>query len=969
MLSEIKTIWDTAPKEVKSLVMSASGGVLAQLFSPSMKADTKKHFNSAYRSGLEGFIAYLVKNEQVSFSAEESNIALLSDLIDNPKARGFFLNLLDGASPETSSRDIEETMLDLELDPGVIEPELFIEAAKFFLLCFEEEAKTFSEPLLLSIKGQMNQVIKLLKRSQPDLQQKLKGMQAQYFRYLNDEHATLSFKGFTEKMFKPPRLKKVYTTLSFSKENLADKQLSETDGIEEAFLQSPDRKLKESNIASLKDILESKFSVITGEPGAGKSTLLKYICVDLIEKQRSGKKETGDNIIPIIFPISNFAEKRMKTETESYTLKTFIPDYFQDQCLDNPSNLFINAWENGRALFLIDGLDEVANETERITMVRQVRNFILSNNLRSNRFIITCRTASYTAASRFDPIDGREFDHYVVQPFGEKQIRAFLGSWYLWYERNVKCRRDNCEVFANQRLESMLSAIKSDKNILNIATNPLMLTILALIEHEGGRMPDSREGLYRKCLNMLAGTWEDLRGFQEKRTAGFHLGDRKITEDMIIGFLGPVAFEMHAEAQKTIDYKRLKKSLAEKFYYRTKDKIEAGDQAAAFIQIMKQRSGIIQETTNQAYGFMHQTFKEYLAARLLAEVSDDPINELGDKLFKAEWLEVVLLTAAAMTSKETKAFVAGILAQVDNLPKNIILATECILDMGRDRIPDALFDEIVESLEKEMFSNHTPVEKTTMGELLGIMGDGRVLDRFIPIPDGTYDLEGWKKTVDIEPFEISKFPVTNHWFACFVNANGYLEEHYWSHEGKKWRRHKKHTQPGHFDHKQLNCPNSPVVGVSWYEANAFCRWLTMQSESQYVYRLPSEKQWQAAAAGFNKREYPWGEWEPGRCNTRETEIKRISPVGIFPHGDTLGPDGVSDLAGNVWEWTCSDYESQKNLKDFEFQEDYKKIKQMPVLRGGSWNDNASSARCANRNRDIPVARFSDIGFRCVRTLK
>ena len=70
--------------------------------------------------------------------------------------------------------------------------------------------------------------------------------------------------------------------------------------------------------------------------------------------------------------------------------------------------------------------------------------------------------------------------------------------------------------------------------------------------------------------------------------------------------------------------------------------------------------------------------------------------------------------------------------------------------------------------------------------------------------------------------------------------------------------------------RSWTCPNAPVVGVCWYEADAFCRWLTMTCDDGFTYRLPDEKEWEAAAAGFEKREYPWGKWAEDRCNTRES---------------------------------------------------------------------------------------------------
>ncbi|MCP4105513.1 MAG: SUMF1/EgtB/PvdO family nonheme iron enzyme, partial [Desulfobacteraceae bacterium] len=125
----------------------------------------------------------------------------------------------------------------------------------------------------------------------------------------------------------------------------------------------------------------------------------------------------------------------------------------------------------------------------------------------------------------------------------------------------------------------------------------------------------------------------------------------------------------------------------------------------------------------------------------------------------------------------------------------------------------------------------------------------------------------------------------------------------------------------------------------------FARWMTLTDDSGFVCSLPDENQWEAAAAGFDKREYPWGEWKDGYCNYRKSEIGKTCSVGIFKKGDT--PSGVSDMAGNVWEWTCSEDGSGR------------------VLRGGSWNNVAGDCRSANRGIGNSGVRYRSSGFRLV----
>ena len=528
----------------------------------------------------------------------------------------------------------------------------------------------------------------------------------------------------------------------------------------------------------------------------------------------------------------------------------------------------------------------------------------------------------------------------------------------------------------------MIGVIRGDENILSIATNPLMLTILALIEHEGGELPRSRADLYEKCLVMFTGRWEKLRSMHEKKREDFSFGDRRITDDTVVEFLGPIAWDMLDKASTEIEYKELKHRLSEIFNKRNKDMLFSKEQADDFIAILKERSGIIQEVSTGSYGFMHQTFQEYLAARVLTDLSDDRIEQFGSKLFEAKWKEVVLLCAASLKKRDASLFIKGIMEKETEHFENLILAGECVIDTGRDKIFDDLYDNLIREMVLAATGNFQIEHRVAIAETLGYLGDTRDLEYFITIRGGNYPIK--RSDFAINPFEMCKYPVTNQWYAKFIEDKGYKNKTHWSGQGKQWLDYTQATLPVYWRDRRWNCPNAPVVGVCWYEADAFARWLTLTRNDGYVYSLPDENQWEAVAAGFENREYPWGKWEEGRCNTSESNIDKTSAVGIFTKGDT--PEGISDMAGNVWEWTKTDYHSKKPLTDFRFDVDLQKLRddgkytelhskldkkesQLPVIRGGSWLSDRDLARCADRSRSDPDYRFFNVGFRCVRTLK
>jgi formylglycine-generating enzyme required for sulfatase activity len=169
----------------------------------------------------------------------------------------------------------------------------------------------------------------------------------------------------------------------------------------------------------------------------------------------------------------------------------------------------------------------------------------------------------------------------------------------------------------------------------------------------------------------------------------------------------------------------------------------------------------------------------------------------------------------------------------------------------------------------------------------------------------------------------------------------------------------------------LNRPNQPVVGVSWYEARAYCHWLSATSRQNIS--LPNEAEWEAAA----RRDRPWAyvygpEFDPFKGNTAESHLLRTSPVGVFIGGQT--PEGVYDLSGNVWEWTSTVWGEDRNQPQYGYpydaydgREDAEAPPQARrVVRVGSWDYDQYYARASARNYPLPDNRGSNHGFRVVR---
>jgi formylglycine-generating enzyme required for sulfatase activity len=203
--------------------------------------------------------------------------------------------------------------------------------------------------------------------------------------------------------------------------------------------------------------------------------------------------------------------------------------------------------------------------------------------------------------------------------------------------------------------------------------------------------------------------------------------------------------------------------------------------------------------------------------------------------------------------------------------------------------------------------------------------------------------------------------VTNAQFARFVEAGGYDDERWWSEEGLAWRigesddlvpepwqdwvkerRPEQRNRPMWWGDPERANSVVPVVGVSWYEAEAYGRWLTEELREagalgeDEVARLPTEEEWERAARATDGREYPWGEgFDVARANLDIGQRPANGSTAVMTYPGGVSPDGVWDCSGNVWEWTGSWWSEEKTYR---------------VLRGGSWVDsNVRDARCSCRS--------------------
>ena len=197
----------------------------------------------------------------------------------------------------------------------------------------------------------------------------------------------------------------------------------------------------------------------------------------------------------------------------------------------------------------------------------------------------------------------------------------------------------------------------------------------------------------------------------------------------------------------------------------------------------------------------------------------------------------------------------------------------------------------------------------------------------------------------------------------FVLAGGYQQCHYWTGDGWAWREAHDRAQPDLWEEKRWTADDRlPVVGTTWYEAHAFCRWLA--EASGLGYRLPTEAEWEKAARGTGGSLFPWGDaFDSGHCNARPAGIGQMTPVGQY--SPVNSPYGCADMAGNVSEWTASEFRSYP-YRVTDGRDDPEE-KSQRVTRGGSWHSPILRVRTVSRGMNDPSFSDNDLGFRCARS--
>jgi formylglycine-generating enzyme required for sulfatase activity/energy-coupling factor transporter ATP-binding protein EcfA2 len=708
-------------------------------------------------------------------------------------------------------------------------------------------------------------------------------------------------------------------------------------------------------LRAMEAVAQNRHVVITGDPGSGKTTFLKHLTLCLaafqIDAQAQWAQRLSDwpddqfNCLPIPVILRDFARTLTETsETDTpNTLWRFIRSGLKKQNLLFAARPLRHALESGSALVLLDGLDEIPSEKQRVGVRDAISAF--SKRYQKSRIIVSCRKHSYEDPAR--RLDGMA--DFTLAPLDDALIIQFIDAWYAELQRKGEIKT----VQEGDALADRLKEAVGKKDIRRLAPNPMLLTVMAVVNAYKGRL--------RQMLMEVDRSQTDLK--QRLASLAYNVHDASQSSEN--GQLADIS------EWELIDHLR---NLHPK---------NSRDWAADVVQTIKERAGLLIERERGVYTFPHRTFQEYLAGAHLAAKSN--FSEVASGLWGdlTIWLEVILLSVGRLVYMFEDLDKPLALVQQLNLHLDdehveqrgtkSALAGRCLLEIGLNCVQDRNWG-------KELL-------ETTLGRL----GDPRFNPTcwylpdddtlgFVPIhagkflmgsdpsadPDAGKD-EQDQHAIELPEYQMARYPVTVDQYKVFLADT-------------------RHETVGAW-HRYNKIGNHPVVWVSWYDAVAYCQWLTdllraskrtprpvaeLLARQGWVVRLPSEAEWEKAARGDDGRIYPWaGDIDADRANYHKTQIGGTSPMGMFPRGES--PYGLQEMSGNVWEWTHSLWGKDWQTPDYSYpyrsddgRENGSADKSvLRVLRGGAFDGAADLLRCAVRYGDGPGGGYGNIGFRIV----
>jgi predicted NACHT family NTPase len=407
-------------------------------------------------------------------------------------------------------------------------------------------------------------------------------------------------------MSKPIPLRNIYVNLNIL-DKITSRQRLTIDELEEIY-DRDNRKFNATKNSLDAEKVIDKYSklIVLGKPGAGKTTLLKRLVLSSLEGSLKRKK------IPIFISLKEWSESN--TSILKYIVNEFINYGLPD------TDLFIhNLLDQGKALILLDGFDEITKDLDK--SIAELKKF--TDRYKTNGFVLSCRIAAYNYIFE-------EFTDVEISDFTPLQINTFIDNW-----------------FGKNTVKSKLckESLSVNPPIAELATVPLLLTLLCIAFDENLDFPTNKAELYQDAVEALLKKWDVSRAIKREEIYRYLSVNRK--EQM----LGSIASNTFFSGNYFIKKRRLIELIKDYIKNLTevnKDTLDIDGESV--LKSIESQHGLLIERANGIYSFSHLTIQEFFTANYIInnEARGSVDNLLSQDLLSKNLREVLILTASLL---------------------------------------------------------------------------------------------------------------------------------------------------------------------------------------------------------------------------------------------------------------------------------------------------------------------------------
>ena len=548
----------------------------------------------------------------------------------------------------------------------------------------------------------------------------------------------------------------------------------------------------------------------------------------------------------------------------------------------------------GSAFLLFDGLDEVPVSQHVQGETTYPRELLLSGladalpdwQKAGNRILLTSRPYGLDEAG----LHRLGLERAPLEPLPEPLQDLFVTRWFHTLGK--------ADV-----IPDLITTIRGRDDLAPLVENPMLLTAVCVLYDSGGRLPEDRYELYKRIINNVlhsrypgdASEREPVLRRLEAIAYGMHTGE-------------PSA-ERRATPAAEIGWVETEQILAR--FAELNPALEKGQVDSALRrEELLTRSGLLLPRPNDRAAFYHLSFQEFLAAQRIVRVANNLDSVFSERGPTAEWRSTLLFLFAAQIFNKDAEWGLGLLdrliasldrATVKAEPGLAVFIAEALeLCLAKNyRVPDALAEAFrrlsLGAIEDEIELH----ARQAIGLCLGRLGDPRIASlrdpsAYVEVPAGTYPYGDEKKTLIkiAASFRLGRYPVTNRQFQDFLEDKGYEKQQWWSDAGWAWLQKEGVTEPALWRDRRWNGPNQPVVGVSFWEAEACSKWAGG--------RLPREEEWEVAARGVARLSVSLGQ----RLGQTGSAIRRRLAWALPRRSGCSLDRAKLSAALRTWQGTC-----------------------------------------------------------------